>query len=107
MAKITVDVEALQSLSSSLASVAGDFDGADSSADQVASAVGHGGLEGAVRGFASSWDDRRAKMSEAMWALSTASHEVANAWIQFDQDGANALTSEGEAPSGPGGGVPQ
>lgn len=28
MAKITVDVEALQSLSSSLASVAGDFDGA-------------------------------------------------------------------------------
>lgn len=104
MNKIVVDVAALQSLSSSLSSVASDFDSANASADSIAGAVGHESLAGTVRSFAHGWDDRRHKIGEAMRALSTASSEVAAAWIQIDQDGAAALTPEESAP---GGGVPK
>jgi hypothetical protein len=92
MAQMTIDVDAIEALGTDLAAVANDFADANAKSDQVAAEVGHSGLSETVRGFAHSWDDRRAKMLETMNALSEASIALAEAWRDLDQQGADALT---------------
>lgn len=98
---ITVAVDAIRTMGEDLKSVAAEFDGANANSDSIAAAVGHSRLAEVVREFAHGWDDTRKKMVEAMNALGDASISVADTWIDFDQQGADALTNT-DQPSGGG-----
>jgi ABC-type uncharacterized transport system substrate-binding protein len=98
---MTIDVEAIDTLGTDMAVVAADFSDANAASDGIAAAVGHAGLAETVRGFAHKWDDTRAKMVESMNALSEASAAVAQAWRDIDQQGADALTGEGQPAAAP------
>jgi ABC-type transporter Mla subunit MlaD len=92
---MVIDVGALDELGSDLGSVGSEFADANSTSDQYASAVGHSGLSDTVRSFAHGWDDKRAKMTEAIQNLSQASTSIADGWRQVDQQGADAVNGTG------------
>lgn len=103
MQSIRVDVGALGTIGASARTIALEFEGANTNSNTIAGAVGHGGLSQTVRGFAHDWDDKRQKFIDALKAFSDGSLAVADAWIKFDQDGANTLN--GQTPTGTGGGA--
>ncbi len=96
MAVMTIDVDAIDQLGGDLAGVISEFDNANANSDEISGAVGHTGLSDTVRSFAHKWDDTRLKMTDAIRALSEASVQVAQAWRDADQQGADALKGEGE-----------
>ncbi|WP_371163815.1 hypothetical protein ABYF32_06020 [Buchananella felis] len=100
---IRVDVGALGTIGASAKTIASEFESANTNSNTIAAAVGHGALSETVRGFAHDWDDKRQKFIDALKAFSDASLAVADAWINFDQDGANTLN--GQTPTGGGGGA--
>ncbi|WP_371164448.1 hypothetical protein ABYF32_01935 [Buchananella felis] len=97
---IRVDVGALGTIGASAKTIALEFEGANTNSNTIAGAVGHGGLSQTVRGFAHDWDDKRQKFIDALKAFSEASLAVADAWIKFDQDGANTLNGQGSTGGG-------
>ena len=97
-----VEVDAIRTMGNDLKSVASEFDGANANSDSIAAAVGHHRLSEVVHDFAHGWDDTRAKMVEAMNALGDAAITVADNWIDIDQQGADALTGNGQQPAGVG-----
>ena len=96
MATMTIDVDAISRLGNDLASVSDEFGNANANSDVIADAVGHDGLAETVRGFAHKWDDTRAKMVDSLSALADAAKAVADGWRDLDQQGADALTGEGQ-----------
>lgn len=99
---LVIEVDAIIRLGSDLKSVAAEFENANANSDAIADAVGHPRLGEVVRDFAHNWDDTRAKMVDAMQALGDAATAVGEAWIDFDQQGADALTgSDQTSSSGP------
>ncbi|CAM3904159.1 hypothetical protein [Isoptericola cucumis] len=106
MADLRVDLDAVTELGSSLTTVADEFENATTKSDRIADAVGHEGLAGVVRDFASSWDDTREKMTENLRLLADASVQVAQAFTDIDSDLADGISGEGApAPARPGGPV--
>ncbi|MGF0114876.1 hypothetical protein ACQFYA_00945 [Promicromonospora sp. Marseille-Q5078] len=100
MADLRVDLDAVTELGSSLSRVADEFENATTRSDRIADAVGHEGLAGAVRDFASSWDDTREKMTGNLRLLADASVQVAQAFTDIDSDLADGISGEGQpAPS--------
>lgn len=97
MGSIIVDVDAVAEVGSSAGTIAAEFENANANSDYIAESVGHSGLSSTVSDFAHDWDDKRQKFTDALKALSDGATAVADSWVQFDQDGAEALTStEGE-----------
>jgi hypothetical protein len=94
MDRIEIDRAAIASLGHNLGILSQAFNDANTRADTIAAAVGHSNLSSTVRDFAHKWDDKRQKITDAVTALSQASTEVANAWGEMDQEGANALRGE-------------
>lgn len=90
-----LDTEELQQAGTSLRFVATEFDGADARSQDVAAAVGHAGLAGAVEDFASSWDDGRAKMVEAIASLAEVCTGIGEGFEELDTAFAAALRGEG------------
>jgi len=107
VADLRVDLDAVTELGSSLTTVAEEFENATTRSDRIADAVGHDGLAGAVRDFASSWDDTRQKMTENLRLLAEASVQVAQAFTDIDSDLADGIRGDGApaAPATPGGPV--
>lgn len=94
MADLRLDLEAVESLASSLTTVADEFENANANSDRIAEAVGHEGLAGCVRDFAHKWDDTRESMTENLRGLADASSAVAEAFSEIDTDLATALEGE-------------
>jgi uncharacterized protein YukE len=91
---IIIDLEAVRTLATDLASVADEFDSADADSAVIAAAVGHPGLSSTVTDTARGWNDKRGEISEGIRTLSDAATQVADGWADFDQQGADALTCE-------------
>ncbi|WP_207211887.1 hypothetical protein [Promicromonospora panici] len=104
MADLSVDLDAVRELGSSLTTVANEFENANTNSDRIAEAVGHGGLADVVRDFAHKWDDTRAKMTENLRMLADASTQVAEAFTDVDTDLAKSMEGN-DAPTGSGGPV--
>jgi len=94
MAKMTIDVDAIETLGDDLTSIQYEFENANANSDVIAEAVGHSDLKQTVHNFAHKWDDRRKKMAETISGLAQASTAVAQAWRDLDQQGSDALTKE-------------
>lgn len=96
MPAMNIDVEAISQLGSDLSTVATEFDNANTNSAGVADSTGHARLAEVVRGFAQKWDDSRAKMATAVRSLSEAATQLAQVWRDLDQQGADAMSSEGQ-----------
>lgn len=96
MTRIVIDVGAIGSLGSDLITVSSEFEYANAHSDGIASAVGHPGLADTVRDFAHKWDDTRKAMVDGLRGLGQAASAVSEAWVDFDQQGADALTGSGD-----------
>ena len=96
MATKVIDIGALERTSQSLTTIHGEFSEANSKSDYIAAEVHQKRLKAAVRDFAHKWDDKRAEMVEGIVSFSQVTQEVANAWVGFDQDGADALEGKGD-----------
>jgi hypothetical protein len=111
VADLRMDLDAVRTLGDSLSVVAGEFEDAGVRSDRIADAVGHEGLAGVVRDFASSWDDTRARMTQNLRLLADSSTQVAQAFTDVDRDLARGIQGDGTAPAaaagpaGPGGPV--
>ncbi|CAN7184256.1 hypothetical protein LJR045_000426 [Microbacterium sp. LjRoot45] len=60
------------------------FDASDDSARRAADACGHDDLADTVRRFASTWDDRRRGMAEALGTLGGVLEDIRTAFTQID-----------------------
>jgi hypothetical protein len=106
---LKMDLDAVRTLGERLGVVADEFENAGVRSDRIADAVGHEGLAGVVRDFASSWDDTRAKMTQNLRLLADSSTQVAQAFTDVDADLARGIQGDGStapaAAAGPGGAV--
>jgi len=90
---LKVDTGSVRSVSQDLARITAELDGAAAHSDDVADAVGHDGLAGALRNFAGSWDDRRRKLVEQISHLQASATAIADAFDDTDTELARALRS--------------
>jgi len=67
-------------------SVRRTFESSDDSSRQAADACGHDELAETVRRFASTWDDRRRGMAEALGTLAGVLGDIHDAFRQVDRD---------------------
>lgn len=91
---------------SHLSSIATEFRDANTRSDRIAGAVGHSGLEDAVKDFAhewDEWDDTREAMVDDIDTLSKTSIAIADAFEQTDQQLGKALTDTPATPATPAG----
>jgi len=93
----------VRELGTHLSSVAHEFRDANAHSDRIAAAVGHSGLEGAVKDFAHKWDDTREAMVDDIATLSKTATAIADAFEQTDQQLGKALTDPPAAPATPAG----
>lgn len=91
---LKLDTVALRETGSGLRLVAQEFEGANANSAGLGEAIGHSGLAGAVRGFAVSWDDRRAKMVESIASLAEACTGIGEGFEGLDTQFAAALRGE-------------
>lgn len=91
MSDLMLDLAAVTDLGSTLTTVADEFENANTRSDHIAAATGDDVLAEAVRSFARGWDDRRAKMTADVRALSDAATTVAKAFADVDTDLARAV----------------
>ena len=91
---LKVDGDLLESAASDLGTVSREFAQADARADGIADAVGDAGLADAVRGFSTSWSNRREKMREGIDDLYELTRAVADSFTEADGELASALESE-------------
>jgi hypothetical protein len=62
------------------------FESSDDTSRQAADACGHDELAETVRRFASTWDDRRRGMAEALGTLAGVLGDIHDAFQQVDRD---------------------
>lgn len=94
MPDLTINTDVLNSAATNLRKVAREFNAADSRANRIADAVGDDALASAVRDFASSWDDRREKMYEAIGELAEASGAIGENFEEIDYEFGAVLRGE-------------
>ncbi|CAN5303741.1 hypothetical protein BH11ACT1_BH11ACT1_22220 [soil metagenome] len=94
MSDLLLDTTALRQAGSSLRVVAQEFNDANAHSAGLSDAIGHSGLAGAVRGFAVSWDDRRAEMVDSIAALATACTGIGEGFENLDTQFAAALRGD-------------
>lgn len=95
MDRLRVDTLLLREAGAQLRFVADEFHHANARSDDGADATGHPGLAEAVRSFAHSWDDRRAKMVDNIAALAKAATTVGEAFEELDREFAASLQGGG------------
>ena len=76
MADLDIDLDDLESLVSTLGVVRTEFDSAEQFATTVADLVGHDGLAGVVRDFATQWNLRRSELLEELDYLAAATTSI-------------------------------
>ena len=79
-------------LGTTLSSIAREFHDANTRSVRIAGAVGHSGLEDAVKDFAHEWDDTREAMVDDIETVAKTSTAIADAFEQTDQQLGKALT---------------
>lgn len=89
---LKVDTESVRSVSTNLTRITTELTDAQAHSDDAADAVGHNGLAGALRNFASSWDDRRLKLINQIAQLRDSATAVADTFDETDSALAHALT---------------
>jgi hypothetical protein len=94
MDTLRVDTALLRTAGAQLRVVAEEFQRANANSDDAAEVVGHRGLAEAVRSFAHSWDDRRAKMVEKIGALAESAATVGEVFEELDKEFAAALRAD-------------
>ncbi|MFM9920145.1 hypothetical protein [Lacisediminihabitans sp. H27-G8] len=99
MADLSLNPADVRDLGTHLASISREFREANTRSDRIAAAVGHSGLEDAVKDFAHEWDDTREAMVDDINTLSKTSIAIADAFEQTDQQLGNALTDTPSAPA--------
>lgn len=90
---LKVDTDSVRSVSNDLIRITSELTDAQAHSDDVADAVGHNGLAGALRNFAGSWDDRRRKLVEQISQLQASATAIADAFDDTDTELARALTT--------------
>jgi len=96
---LKVDTDSVRSVSNDLIRITSELTDAQAHSDDVADAVGHDGLAGALRNFAGSWDDRRRKLIEQIAQLRDSATSIADAFDDTDSALARALTQSPDAPA--------
>src|SRR6188768_3283987 len=96
MVDLIMDLGLLQQLKDDLTAISTEFSNADDFSQDVADATGHDDLSHHVQEFADKWNDKRAKMVEAIDALQATVGAVADAFSEVDEGFAKAL-EEGAA----------
>ena len=94
MSDLKMDTVALRAAGTSLRTVAQEFHDANANSSSLGDALGHDGLAGTVRGFATSWDDRRGKMVDAIAVLADACTGIGENFEDLDTQFAAALRGE-------------
>jgi hypothetical protein len=69
MADLSLNPADVRDLGTHLSSIAREFRDANTRSDRIAGAVGHPGLEDAVKDFAHEWDDTREAMIDDIETL--------------------------------------
>jgi len=83
---LVVDTAALTEAGASLADVSRAFDSANVDARGLGDAIGHGGLAGAVAGFAMGWDDIRLGMGRDIGFLAEACTKIGATMEKLDAE---------------------
>ena len=91
MADLSLDPADVRNTGTHLSSIAREFRDANTRSDRIAGAVGHSGLEDAVKDFAHEWDDTREAMVDDIETLAKTSTAIADAFEQADQQLGKAL----------------
>ncbi|HEY3438860.1 MAG TPA: hypothetical protein VGK35_14340 [Actinotalea sp.] len=94
MSDLVMDTATLRSTGEALRSIAQEFDDANANSDSIAGAIGHDGLAHAVHDFATGWDDKRAKMVDAIASLAQACTGIGENFEDLDSQFAAALRGE-------------
>lgn len=84
VADLDIDLDDLEALVGVLAVVRREFDGAEQFATTVADLVGHDGLAGVVRDFATQWNLRRSELLEELDYLAEATTSIRDTMIELD-----------------------
>jgi hypothetical protein len=92
--QLRIDTDVLIDAGRALRVVAEEFAAANHRSDEVAAAIGHHALAGAVRAFAHDWDHRRTKMLEEIAELAAATHGVGQGFADLDRKLGAALRGE-------------
>jgi hypothetical protein len=92
VSELVLDLPTLEKLHQDLTAVANTFNNATPVSHQLSEAVGDHDLAGAVEGFASGWDIRRAKITAAMDAINASVQAIHDTFSQVDSALANVLT---------------
>ncbi len=95
MDRLILDTAALREAGSALRVVALEFEAANTYSEEVAEAIGHRGLAGAVRAFAHDWDGRRGKMLAGIAKLAQATTGIGEGFEAIDAELGGALRGEG------------
>lgn len=98
---LKVDTEAVRSVSQDLTRITTELTDAQANSDDVADAVGHSGLAGALRNFAGSWDDRRRELIDQIGQMRDAATSIADTFDETDAALAHALTAPPPTPMTP------
>ncbi len=94
MADLNLSTGQLRGAGTDLRAVATEFENANANSRALGEALGHEGLASTVRGFAVSWDDRRASMIESIAALAEACSAIGDTFESLDSEFAAALKGE-------------
>jgi hypothetical protein len=96
--QLRIDTGVLLDAGRALRVVAEEFAAANDRSDEVAAAVGHHALAGAVRAFAHDWDHRRGKMLEEIAELAEATRGVGQGFEDLDRQLGAAVRGERPQP---------
>lgn len=91
---LTVDSQMLRETGASLRRIAEEFAEANLNSDEVAGAIAHRGLAGAVRSFAHNWDDRRERMLRSIADLAAAATATGDGFDEVDRALGRALLGQ-------------
>lgn len=86
MADLQIDLDQLETLMANMKVVRSDFEGAEQFSQTVADLVGHDGLAGVVRDFASQWNMRRAELLEELDFIAQATKSIHDTMVELDQE---------------------
>ena len=92
--RLKLDTVALRDAGANLRVVAQEFNDANANSDDVASAVGHPGLESRIEQFAHGWDDKRGKVVDMVASLADACTGIGEGFEGLDRDFAAALKGQ-------------
>ncbi|MCU1513180.1 MAG: hypothetical protein JWO10_270, partial [Microbacteriaceae bacterium] len=85
MTDIKIDLALLNDLESKLTTITGQFRNAEEISHTIAGLVGHGGLEGTVRDFASKWNIHREKITDKLTFVLDATTAVHDTFVELDR----------------------